>query len=906
LYNQQGLTGGIRHHKMPDYNETGYIGSEYNIKILRVEARNINFTQEQLNNIQGYIIGYQPRVDDSTTRIIDNGFAKPYSFRVNSTFPIKYQPSLFTGNTMASFSGFGNSATQNNDLWRPFYQDNYKYAMYYSPDTLLDKSKIKSGYQVQRVGYACNYILAYDNQPASLNPFDANGTFNSAFNGSVIEGSPKDAPEAFLWSKTQNSQPSIYQNYRRYFQPYVISKSATNSKYIFVNLFFEGNAFINHVNNPNFAGTLKQISKSIIVQNVSRDPANVQTASPESDINVYGNSEYIHLTFDNSSAYNNSLFFDAGINILALSQYSYCDEYAIFTNLGNVNNFNRISFRSPYSFFGSYDPIRSNNTNNVNQGLADFSISPKIPLVRIINDFRTQYGVLENATYTPCAVVYNDTLSNSNNITLEGDVYISKVFQKITNTARAFNSSDSDREISVSAVMGYYVESKNNYSLRHQEDLKAPYYPKFKYFNYTSDTGGIFNFDFKLETLSYNKQYSTNSGLKLTFPRPLFFNENTNYGNRSVYSSQSFESELVDQYRMFPPLNFHDVPRHRGVITDTFVFNNNFYHHTEYGLWLSYFNPNTTQATSQGQVVLGNAGVFQLPSKLVLDIKGGYMGTMDKSGTNTPFGRVFLDHKQGKIFILTGESPIEISDLGLFSYFREFVNTNDEYSMGYDWANKRLLINNISKGKALSFYPKTNTWTSFHNFSPQAYFTTNGYSYAFKDNSFYNLNNAADTRKNSYITYVENTSPDTFKRFDKIEMNTMSGGAGTTGSPGFVEPNDYVFLDKSFTHIHAWTDRQNTTELPFSYSHDYNTNFLASYETDKVPVNYYRSSFHAELPLDAVVDPSKNIFDGSNTNINTDFRAHMKGKFLYTKLSYNDSKPLVLNYIKTFFKPTVA
>jgi hypothetical protein len=137
-------------------------------------------------------------------------------------------------------------------------------------------------------------------------------------------------------------------------------------------------------------------------------------------------------------------------------------------------------------------------------------------------------------------------------------------------------------------------------------------------------------------------------------------------------------------------------------------------------------------------------------------------------------------------------------------------------------------------------------------------------------------------------------------------MNTMSGGANATGSPGFVEPNDYVFLDKSFTHIHAWTDRQNTTELPFAYGHDFNTNFLLNYKVDEVPVNYYKSSFHAELPLDAVIDPYVNIFNPNNTDINGDFRAHMKGKFLYTKLSYKDDKPLVLNYVKTFFKPTVA
>jgi hypothetical protein len=298
------------------------------------------------------------------------------------------------------------------------------------------------------------------------------------------------------------------------------------------------------------------------------------------------------------------------------------------------------------------------------------------------------------------------------------------------------------------------------------------------------------------------------------------------------------------------------------------------------------------------------------------------MGTMDKSGTNTPFGRVFLDHKQGKVFLFTGEAPVEISDLGLFSFFREFVNINDKYSMGYDWANKRLLLNNITQEKAISFYPKTQTWTSFHDFSPLAYFTTNGYSYAYKESffrgagfvgTFYNLDNVIGVRKKSYITFVENTFPDNFKRFDRMELNTMSGGKETTGSnlnylisPGSVENDNYKFLNKSFSSIHCWTDRQNSTNLPLAYSDSYEGNFLNGYDVDKVPVNYYRSSFHLELPLDAVVDPYKNIFDFNNINLDAEFRSHLKGKFLYTKLSYNDNDPLVLNYIKTFFKPSVA
>jgi hypothetical protein len=540
-----------------------------------------------------------------------------------------------------------------------------------------------------------------------------------------------------------------------------------------------------------------------------------------------------------------------------------------------------------------------------------------IPLVRIINDITTQYGRLERAKYIPSEVIFD---LSSSEVEVEGDTFLTKYFHHNFDGFRNnFNGGDDEgyhgdgdqnHVYTFPYIAGILYESKNNYHLRHYDaaNNEVPYFPKETKLHSTTTTNpGIIDYEWWKRSIGYNRQYSAINNFKAQFPKPFFFEEVVDYSNRSIYSTQSFENELVDQYRYFPALQYHDIPKNRGIITDTFVFNNNFFHHTEYGLWLSYFNPNTTQTTSQGEVVLGNAGIFRIPSKLILDIKGGYMGTMDKSGTNTPFGRIFLDHNQGKIFLFAGDSPVEISDLGLFSFFREFVNTNDKYSMGYDWANKRLLISNITQEKAISFYPKTQTWTSLHDFAPKAYLTINGFSFAYNNNSFWNLNNSKDIRKNSYITFVENTQPDGFKRFDRIEMNTMSGGIQGISKPGsIIEPNDYVFLDKSFTHIHAWTDRQNTTELPFAYSQNFEDNFLSNYKVDEVPVNYYRSSFHAELPLDAVLDPYKNIFDTNNTDINADFRAHMKGKFLYTKLSYKDDKPLVLNYIKTFFKPSVA
>lgn len=841
-YQEVGLTGRIRHHQMPDYDQTGYIGDEDYINILRVRAENINFTDEQKANIQGYVIGFQPRTNDTNTRIIDNGFSRPYL--QNEYNNDKYIGNLWTGSVFhreSVGSGEGEDSVQAY-TWAPRWFTNRTYAMYHSPDTLLDGSKVKAGYKIQRVGYGNNLI--------------------------IHSGNPEVDGPYFAWYLTYGPDPF----YVKLTIPICTDRNAQRTDtLLYANLFFEFNEFISN------KGNLVNIQDAEYITNIGSE----NNIVIDSKITIKFSSQYIHLKTSDSH------FFDDNSN--AESKY-YLDPQFIVNQIEGFTEDDDFSMFNPGYHYEDLDETQRLSIN----------------LSRIINDNEFQYGKLENAEYTPAVVVIGDGNNLPTTAELEGDIYISKYF---FNFYDKLVGKTTNETVEGHCMMGVYVESKNNYSLRHTEDGKVPFYPNYKYIVNDQETNfGLFNFEWWKVSTGYNKQYSSLTGLKLSFPKPLFFNEIQEYKNRSIYSSQSFESELVDQYRYFSPNSFHDVPRHRGEITDTFVFNNNFFHHTEYGLWLSYFNPNTTQATSQGQVILGNAGVFQLPSKLILDIKGGYMGTMDKSGTNTPFGRVFLDHKQGKVFLFSGDAPVEISDLGLFSFFRGFVNTNDKYTMGYDWANKRLLINNITQEKAISYYPKTQTWTSLHDFSPNAYFTINGSSYAWRnnENSFYNMDNPNGIRKNSYITFVENTQPDAFKRFDRIEMNTMSGGNQGINSPGFVEPNSYIFNDESFSTIHCWTDRQNSTELPFAYSDDFENNFLNNYDATKVPTNYYRSSFHAELPLDAVVDPYVNIFESSNLDINADFRAHMKGKFLYTKLSYNQDKPLVLNYVKTFFKPSVA
>jgi hypothetical protein len=838
----------IQHHKMPDFNRTGALGG-HNFSGYDYTGSFINVLQVEAKNVNfgsltSLIQGYVIGYQQRNSDL--NTRIIDYGFMrpyLKAKKSDKYRNSFFTGNSYY-FSYYTPGDVGQSDSWsaQESFKANSPYAQYYSIDTLYLNKQLTSSYSIQEIGNGINLI------------------------------------------------PNLYSNaVKSSSLPLLIAKNQTTAKQAFLYLFFEEGK-TTFISNP----PIKKIDNTEYVPNIFNDASTTFIGGSNQPIGIKQTSRFWHIEVETGL----KAFSDVAISDQNAATRSH--QYRVHQNEGGTSD----------------DVMQINN-------------SPSIRLTRIVNDIGFQYGRLENAEYIPSIVVFDDQTLNTGttSLLLEGDTYVCKTFMRkwdlLHSAGENIVSEEADDVIEwldAHMIIGMYTETKNNLTLRYKEINGPDYYPKYrKIWGSNADNFGIMNAPYASDTFSYNKQYSALSNIKVNIAEPLFFTDVTQYPNRSIYSNKSFESELVDQYRIFPTNQFHDIPKDRGVITDTFVFNNNFFHHTEFGLWQSYFNPNTTQSTSQGEIVLGNGGIFQIPSKLVLDIKGGYMGTKDKSGTNTPFGRVFLDHYQGKVFLFAGDAPVEISDLGLFEFFRGFVNTNDKYCMGYDWANKRLLISNINKDRAISFYPKTQTWTSRHTFAPTSYLTLNRESYAWRNlnTSFYNLTNSQGIRKDSYITFVENTQPDAFKRFDKIEINTMSGGNQGIFDPGSIpDASSYTFLDKSFTHIHCWTDRQNSTELEFAYSHDYNTNFLNGYDNNKVPLVYYKNSFHAEFPLDAVVNPYVNIFDNNNLQTSATFKSHMKGKFLYTKLSYKNTvnnglnippdKPLVLNYIKTYFKSTVA
>lgn len=525
----------------------------------------------------------------------------------------------------------------------------------------------------------------------------------------------------------------------------------------------------------------------------------------------------------------------------------------------------------------------------------------KAPLfyAEIINDIPNQYGRLEDAEYCPLLV---NTNFAQQTLIIQGDTYIQKYGLTIS---EQFHDASEDSYYRFDSTINFWMESTNLLNFRHSSDNAVSYYPKYKilYNAEGANPLGLHNYDIdKPYASGYNKQYSVTNNLKPTFSKPTIFEPVTLFPNRSIYSEKSFEGEIADQMRVYLPNNFHDISKTKGEITDTFVYNNRFYHHTEYSLWLSFFNDRVETTTSDGTVYLGNGGVFQQPSIELFPLEGGYCGTTSKCGTNTPFGRIFIDNHHGKVFLLS-ESIEEISDNGMFNFFRNFIDANSIYKAVYDYSNKRYLLTLVGAESdeaiynTISYYPKTKSWTAFHDFNPEHYFSSNKRTLAFYKKAFYNLENSEGIRKNASLTFVINPNPDIYKIFDNQEINNT---ANKNNNP-FPLNQNYYFDKETFSTIQCWNDYQNTDKVPLVLATDFDT---ANTYTNHI-VKFNKGAYNTELPLDLVINPYDNIFISDNLDKNKFPKQRLVSKYLVTKYEYENSNLILLNYIKTNYRKAV-
>jgi hypothetical protein len=625
-------------------------------------------------------------------------------------------------------------------------------------------------------------------------------------------------------------------------------------------------------NDVNIVSNAVQYIKEDSADTASPDSRNIIIAGTNTTVNNFKSNGYLYLK---TSAQ------------LPIRQQSY-----------SVDGMAVPEFYYKYSASGDTIFLRGNAVSFPVNNASDRSQADRY-LYNIVRVLDRQYGAIYDATY-----VYCDSYKLSTDLTKRffgGDTFIGK-FGVLSDGSEAGGPD----EIMYKVLSYYYCESTINVGYRHYSNPvgvenqsgfipgTTPYYPKLSTLysptNDQSQTPGILNLSWALgHGRGYNKQYSFENSIIAYYPRQLAEEQITKYANRVIYSEQAIEGEQVDAYRIFLPNNYHDIPKDKGEITELFVHNHKYYIHTSGALYLSSFNDRAAVASSIGDVYLGNGGVFSRPSEPILTLNGGYAGTTSSCGINTPYGRMFTDNLNSKVYLL-GEDLKEISELGMFKYFAKEIqdiadtpSQNSGYVSSYDLSNHRLLLTKLGDaGWTLSYSPQLNSWSSYHSYLPYHYITFNQRLFSAVGNQLWEHNTGdygiyyGDLPSPMQIDIVLNDVPNITKTFDNLTFFTTS-----------QNDQDIEQHYDTFNTLHCYNTTRNTGKcrliVPRNYQEDFQT--LGLFECfAKLKSNEFRVSILNDL----VLDVNQSIFVPTNLAISRQYRPTMSGKWMIASLVYNN------------------
>ena len=187
--------------------------------------------------------------------------------------------------------------------------------------------------------------------------------------------------------------------------------------------------------------------------------------------------------------------------------------------------------------------------------------------------------------------------------------------------------------------------------------------------------------DINIELYALNKDYLNILANKFYNTLPETYNCNNsfneNFPNRVQWSEQSFNEQLSDNYMKIMKNNFKDMPSNDGEITNTFVFNNNLYIHTENSLFMI---PKTQQEKTTDELVtyIGTGEFLSIDPIKIMDASSGM-----SAGTNSAFaniilkeGVIFVSESNNAIYYYNGKNLKDISSKSNYSFFSKNIESN--------------------------------------------------------------------------------------------------------------------------------------------------------------------------------------------------------------------------------------
>lgn len=366
----------------------------------------------------------------------------------------------------------------------------------------------------------------------------------------------------------------------------------------------------------------------------------------------------------------------------------------------------------------------------------------------------------------------------------------------------------------------------------------------------------VANTDFIVKNVTNNVSIYNNTIADESFPTTV------------ISTNQINEESPVEGLRTFLPLNYYEMPKNRGEITNLESIGKTLIIHHEDGLYRTISEVRLDP--SQTNVVIGSGKIFDIEPEELVASKNGFAGLINHTaGLITRAGYVFVDAKRKKIFLLSDKLE-EISAFGMKNYFYDNIATTDKFALGFDEKYNRVLIANKTKEWIWSFNVENKTWTSSHDWdgTPESILSLSNELYSYYDGSLFKHNNPSscglyydqNNEVESYIDFVFNESPTLNKLLQSISWSTID--ASNTNS--------------TFTNIHVLNSKQHSGNIDFNIG----TNPL----TNRGNLTYFKGLWNFNQfndLVDATANPTVvEDYEGIFYNINDAKEWHAKKRFI--------------------------
>lgn len=487
-----------------------------------------------------------------------------------------------------------------------------------------------------------------------------------------------------------------------------------------------------------------------------------------------------------------------------------------------------------------------------------------------------QYGAVEGGVYIPCS----RNISSETDITLfAGDTFISPLYFRRCarhDVAAAtlhdpINDDVGDTALGTGAGGAYefkslikvFSESIINMNFRNEGDTaEEAYYPK----SFGGDVEafilqeGAENLDLIPNFYQYNNSFSQENNYKPSFGFYLGYDyEDENEGKfpfRLAVSNQINQESKDDQFRIFLPNNYRDLPNTKGVGLSLFVKDDKLFASLEnstYNIPVKAQEIRALDATTY----IGTGEILSLPEQELMSTDYDYGGLSSKwCQTVTPYGVVWANNS-GKIFLLSN-SIETISSNGLKNFFQE----NGKFYMQdkfIEWAEEGIMDEiyiprNNANPNGLGWH---STYDPKHH---RVIFTKRDYLPLFPTGEgvgeFDGVRTSPAAANHTIGGYVYNTDTGEFEEYQAHAFVPLD-----FSDPLLFENKSftisYSFITNSWTSFHSY--------IPYLYATDLNTYYsvidnLWEHNTNNMN-EYYGDTYEHIIDFIIKAEGGINVFD---------------------------------------------